>query len=227
MWNPCRSFSTLVGLAVEAIEAITFLLDFSDPADKIWADACDRLVEKEAEEEVAAPADDYLLYELRYAAPRIRTIIDRGLGPGERDGEWIDVDGDRWRYNHEEGSWQNKMSRGDIATTWYNVPSLAGGSLSAVYAPFTEVPLSSPADGLAHSAVPLAGDGPAESELRALSPAGPPTLTCDDFMDAARAAREKGNRIDHPNFAAHWDELADRLEVAAISAAPDRISVKK
>lgn len=210
----------VTSLVFDAVEAVVFLFDWSDPADKIWADACDRLVEKEAEEEVAEPADNYL--------PRQpRVIKDRGLGSGERDGEWVDSDGDRWRYSHVAGSWQNKMSRGDIATTWYNVPSLAGGSLSAVYAPFTEVPLSSPADGLAHSPVPLAEDSPAGPEISGSQPRRASTLTCDDFMDAARAAREKGDQIEYPNFASHWHELAERLEIAAISAAPKRVTVKK
>lgn len=216
MINPLRPARAVTRLAFDAVEALAFLFDFSDPADKIWAEACDR--QKKAWEEAA---------ELPFDSWQPRVIKDRGLGPNERDAEWIDVDGDRWRYNHEAGSWQNKMSRGDIATTWYNVPALDDGTISAIYAPFTEVIPSSPADGLAHSPVPLAEDGPAGPEIRALSPAGPPTLTCDDFMDAARAAREKGNSIDHPNFAAHWDELAERLEVAAISAARARISVKK
>lgn len=249
MINPLRPVRAFTSLAFDAVEALAFLFDFSDPADKIWAEACARQ-KKTGEEVTEALAPNARLAQQSLesvlwphgsaydgwpdaerarkaasAAPRV--IKDRGLGVDERDGEWIDVDGDRWRYDHETESWQNKMSRGDIATSWYSVPALADGTISAIYAPFTEVPLTSPADGLAHSAVPLAGDGPAESELRALSPAGPPTLTCDDFMDAARAAREKGNSIDHPNFAAHWDELADRLEVAAISAAPARISVKK
>lgn len=258
MWNPCRSFSTLVGLAVEAIEAITFLLDFSDPADKIWAEACDRLADKEAEEEVAEPAQAVVSNaatingsldeawqsifrsggHLKEYGPRpriatvfpsssgdrqLRVIRDRGLGPGERDGEWIDVDGDRWRYSHVAGSWQNKMSRGDIATTWYNVPALDDGSISAIYAPFTEVLPSSSADGLAHSPGPLAEDSPAGPEISGSQPRrAPQPLTCDDFMDAARAAREKGDRIEHPNFARHWHQLADRLEIAAMTAAPTR-----
>ncbi len=231
MINPLRPVRAFTSLAFDAVEALAFLFDFSDPADKIWAEACDRLTDKgrnlNFDVRVNDPGAVQEAWNQLTADGGLRVVRDRGLGPDERDGEWIDVDGDRWRYDHETESWQNKMSRGDIATSWYSVPALADGTISAIYAPFTEVPLSSPADGLAHSAVSLAGDGPAESELRALSPAGPPTLTCDDFMDAARAAREKGNSIDHPNFAAHWDELADRLEVAAISAAPARISVKK
>lgn len=254
MINPLRPVRAFTSLAFDAVEALAFLFDFSDPADKIWAEACDRLSDKGAQEEVGESAldrtsrlaqeslksafwphgsaydgwpDAERARKASSASVEPRVIKDRGLGPDERDGEWIDVDGDHWRYDHEAGSWQNKMSRGDIATTWYNVPALDDGTISAIYAPFIEVIPSSPADGLAHSAVPLAEDGPAGPEIRAHSPAGPPTLTCDDFMDAARAAHEKGNSIDHPNFAAHGDELAERLEVAAISAAPARISVKK
>ena len=58
MWSPCRAVSALVGLAVEAIEAVAFLFDFSDPADKLYGEAvaalgADGLAEKEAQEEVA------------------------------------------------------------------------------------------------------------------------------------------------------------------------------
>lgn len=56
----CRSVSALVGLAVEAIEAVAFMFDFSDPADKLYGEAvaalgADGLAEKEAQEEVAEP----------------------------------------------------------------------------------------------------------------------------------------------------------------------------
>ncbi|OBK92613.1 hypothetical protein A5646_03280 [Mycobacterium sp. 1245499.0] len=42
----------LVSLAVDAAESIAFLFDFSDPADKLWAD---QLAEQEAQEEVTEP----------------------------------------------------------------------------------------------------------------------------------------------------------------------------
>lgn len=250
MINPLRPVRAFTSLAFDAVEALAFLFDFSDPADKIWAEACDRLSDKGAQEEVGESAldrtsrlaqeslksafwphgsaydgwpDAERARKASSASVEPRVIKDRGLGPDERDGEWIDVDGDHWRYDHEAGSWQNKMSRGDIVTTWYNVPALDDDSISAIYAPFTEVLPSSSADGSAHSPGPLVEDSPAGPEISGSQPRrAPQPLTCDDFMDAARAAREKGDRIEHPNFARHWHQLADRLEIAAMTAAPTR-----
>lgn len=65
-------------------------------------------------------------------------VICRGLGQGERGSEWVDKDGDRWRWNRKLGSWQNKMQKPDICTSWYAVPT-EDGTTSAAYAPYTEV----------------------------------------------------------------------------------------
>lgn len=148
-------------------------------------------------------------------------VIDCGLGDDERDGEWVDRDGDRWRFSDETGYWQNKLNRADIATGWYDVPVLPNGRLSNEYAPYVEVPKSSPVEAYPPSPT---GDSPAGPVVSAHRPAGHPQLTRDDFMDAARAVREKGDDVEHPNFAAHWRDLAERLEIAAISAAPTRIT---
>lgn len=53
----CRLARGIMSLAFDAVEAVVFLFDWSDPADKIWADACDRLADTEAEEEVTEPRE--------------------------------------------------------------------------------------------------------------------------------------------------------------------------
>ncbi|WP_164681199.1 magnesium transporter CorA family protein [Mycobacterium intracellulare] len=223
--NPLRALASMASLGIDALSAGRHLPIGYWPAGADGFDA----------EIVDTPADgaagDEHLYECaqptcgcrddhRYATWKPRVVKDRGLGVNERDGEWMDRDGDRWRYNHEAGSWQNKINRDDIATTWYNVPAFADGSISDQHGPYIEIPQSPSADGSAQSLEPLAEDSPAGPAIRAHGPAGHPILTCDDYMDAARATREKGDSIEHPNFARHWHDLAERLELAAISAAP-------
>lgn len=185
----------VTSLVFDAVEAVVYLFDWSDPADKIWADACDRLVEKEAEEEVAEPG--------------------RGGGNDVSQGA-----------EPSSGTLWEADSHGQAIAQAFTAIN-AAVSAGARNAPYTEVLPSSSADGLAHSPEPLAEDSPAGPEISGSQPRRAPTLTCDDFMDAARAAREKGDQIEHPNFASHWHELAERLEIAAISAAPKRVTVKK
>jgi hypothetical protein len=154
-----------------------------------------------------------------------RVIADRGLGVAEQDAEWLDCDGDLWRHLPEKGYWENAViSQPDFVTGWYQAtPSEAN-------APYTEIPKSSSPGEAPPDALPVEErPAPAPSvdgEAPQRAGAGHPKLTRDDFMDAARAAREKGDGLKHPNFAAHWHQLAGRLETAAVTS-PARISVRK
>lgn len=183
------------------------------PDDSFWA----------GERPLVDPPDDpnYLLLECPHTRkcrpdsrcdcqPRPPRVIEgRGLDVGEQDAEWTDCDGDRWRYNHTAQQWENKISRPDIATTWY--PALPHER----NAPYTEIIRSSSADGLAPSGGPLAEDRPAPHpaplEGAALGP-----LTRDDLMDAANAAGRMATVS--PAFEKHWRGLEQRLENAAIAA---------
>lgn len=69
--------------------------------------------------------------------PRIRVVDGRGLGPDERDAEWIDNGGDRWRWNTDSELWEyNHPDNGDDA--WYYALDI-NGYLSDQYAPFAEI----------------------------------------------------------------------------------------
>lgn len=141
-----------------------------------------------------------------------RVVEDRSLGIEERDAEWTDCDGDRWRYNHSEACWENKIGRPDCATTWYTaVPHERNG-------PYTEVIESS-----STVAVARTDNGPAVEDSPAPRPnpldgAAPdtPLLSRDDLMDAANAASHMASA--RPAFEKHWRGLEQRLEAAAIAA---------
>lgn len=162
-----------------------------------------------------------------------------GLGDLERDAEWIDKDGDRWRYNRQDGMWEYKIGRPDISTGWLPMPT-EYGITSHLYAPYTEVYTPDdgpvlipgrdvflgdrfpPSESSCAAGEARVGDcGPSAQERPAPvngSPgAGLPSLSCNDLMDAARAVRHYAAHI-HPRLQPHWDTLNDRLELAAITA---------
>ncbi|MGV0042066.1 hypothetical protein [Mycobacterium colombiense] len=205
-------------------ETLVFLFDFSDPADKLWAEQRRPIEETSAaagwsagrhiHAEIAAAA--------RSSTPRV--ITDRGLGVFEQDSEWSDCDGDRWRYNHAEAQWENTINRPDFATGWYPaVPHERN-------APYTEIVESSSAADVAPSDTGgLAAEGSSGPEIRAHSseerPAPPADpldgaalgpLSRDDLMDAANAAGRMASIA--PSFEKHWRGLEQRLEDAAIAA---------
>ncbi|QJD50373.1 hypothetical protein I5H01_gp034 [Mycobacterium phage MarkPhew] len=67
------------------------------------------------------------------------------LGMSERGGEWMDVDGDRWRWCWMREVWQYKpLNRRpwESDDEWIDCPCDVEQSPSARYAPFTEVPRS-------------------------------------------------------------------------------------
>lgn len=142
-----------------------------------------------------------------------RVIKHRSLGIEERDAEWTDCDGDRWRYNHTEACWQNKISRPDIATTWYTaVPHERN-------APYTEIIESSSAVAVARTDTggPAVEDSPAPRPTPLHGAAlGTQPLSRDDLMDAANAASHMAAM--RPAFEKHWRGLEQRLEAAAIAA---------
>lgn len=67
----CRLARGVMSLVFDAVEAVVYLFDWSDPADKIWADARDRLADTEAEEEVTEPRD---LASVRCACGAVITV---------------------------------------------------------------------------------------------------------------------------------------------------------
>lgn len=72
--------------------------------------------------------------------PGPRLIEGRGLGPDERDGdEWIDREGDRWRYNRDLNCWEYRLIRQNVEAGWLYVPTEPDGYTSAAYAPYQEV----------------------------------------------------------------------------------------
>lgn len=91
---------------------------------------------------------------IRDLPPEIRIVAGRGLGPDERDGEWVDREGDRWRYNHGKKYWEYKLCRPGIASSWLTVNYLVDGFTSPDYAPYRRVrlnpapPATSPAAGV-------------------------------------------------------------------------------
>ncbi|WNM69587.1 hypothetical protein SEA_SYRA333_75 [Mycobacterium phage Syra333] len=68
------------------------------------------------------------------------------LGIGERGAEWMDVDGDRWRWSWSEVKWQYKPLNPqpfEADDDWIDCPSSSADlAPSSRYAPFTEVPRS-------------------------------------------------------------------------------------
>ncbi|UQS94459.1 hypothetical protein SEA_NUTELLO_59 [Mycobacterium phage Nutello] len=86
----------------------------------------------------AAPAP----VEAAPVAPRSSRRVGR-LGVAERGSEWIDVDGDRWRWAWWLGAWQYKPVNPlpcEGEGEWIDCPSNARDKApSSRYAPFTEV----------------------------------------------------------------------------------------
>ncbi|QFG11491.1 hypothetical protein I5G87_gp67 [Mycobacterium phage Ekdilam] len=67
------------------------------------------------------------------------------LGVAERGSEWMDVDGDRWRWCWMGCTWQYKPLNPapyEPDAEWINCPTDVDQAPSARYAPFTEVPRS-------------------------------------------------------------------------------------
>lgn len=67
------------------------------------------------------------------------------LGIAERGSEWMDVDGDRWRWCWMLCTWQYKPLNPqpfEADDEWINCPTDVDQAPSARYAPFTEVPRS-------------------------------------------------------------------------------------
>ncbi|ASR85273.1 hypothetical protein I5H06_gp31 [Mycobacterium phage SirPhilip] len=81
---------------------------------------------------------------LRPADPPRARKVGR-LGIAERSSEWMDRDGDRWRWCFMREQWQYKPLNPEPfeADEWIDCPSDAtDGAPTSVYAPFTEVPRS-------------------------------------------------------------------------------------
>lgn len=116
-----------------------------------------------------------------------RIVKDRGLGEAERDAEWVDRDGDRWRWHTALGMWQSKMQQPDMCSSWLSIPR-EDGRTSAVFAPYREATgcgwsLPETPSAVAESA-PASGTTPAEVKCPAPSPEAPapgtPTSTGDE-----------------------------------------------
>ncbi|AKF15251.1 hypothetical protein SEA_SHEDLOCKHOLMES_74 [Mycobacterium phage ShedlockHolmes] len=75
--------------------------------------------------------------------PRPRKVST--LGVRERSSEWLDVDGDRWRWCFMRNLWQYRpcdpqpWEHSDDVEGWIDCPTGSDGSPSPRYAPFTEV----------------------------------------------------------------------------------------
>ncbi|AFN37762.1 hypothetical protein FGG44_gp74 [Mycobacterium phage MacnCheese] len=100
-----------------------------------------RLKAAESSGELAADAPVVRL------APRPRPRKVAALGMRERSSEWLDVDGDSWRWCFMRSLWQYKPCdpqpwehSADDAEGWIDCPTgREGDSPSSRYAPFTEV----------------------------------------------------------------------------------------
>ncbi|ASR84817.1 hypothetical protein SEA_HURRICANE_72 [Mycobacterium phage Hurricane] len=94
---------------------------------------------KAAERDVHAPAAVVRL------APKPRPRKVSTLGVRERSSEWLDVDGDRWRWCFMRNLWQylpcdpQPWEHSDDVEGWIDCPTGEGGTPSPRYAPFTEV----------------------------------------------------------------------------------------
>ncbi|QJD50475.1 hypothetical protein SEA_CHRIS_73 [Mycobacterium phage Chris] len=76
--------------------------------------------------------------------PHARKVMR--LGVTERGAEWMDVDGDRWRWCWMREAWQysplNRRPWESLSGEWIDVPNNHDSTPSSRYAPFTEVPRS-------------------------------------------------------------------------------------
>ena len=142
---------------------------FSKPADELWASVCaerarQRLVETEAEEEVAEPVDvvDAALLGNR---PLAEMVVDR---------------------------------------------LAAAGCLSQFSSPVSVASAGHAGDETPSGSVTNASQPPPGG----VEPEGTPTLTPNDFHDAAFAARSYAMRCTTDEAAAKWHRLASRLTTA-------------
>lgn len=192
---------------------------FNDPADALWNRPTRKQIESgdlyECVDSTCGCHED-----TRYAR-RPRVVEGRGLDADEQDAEWTDKYGFTWAF--KRGTW----------VTEYDGMQPASYTPYPWFAPYTEIVDDvedehsasdadcSRAEGLDRASQPTSAGQPSHiaevpsgPELRAHSPEGQLSLTCSDFMDAARALRECAPQF-HPTLRPHSEQLAERFELAA------------
>lgn len=117
----------------------------------------------------------------------VRVIHGRGLGAAERGAEWVDKDGDLWRWDSGRTTWQNRLKRLNVCTGWYSVPT-PDGTTSASYAPYTQVP------SVVVERAPVGGS-PAGDEVPGAAPQTPAPGTPNVNEDAGPILREAAKAI--------------------------------